>query len=265
MPKEIGTSENNENLPAIAGLNYQDTIASELPVLAAALVHEIKNPLAAIHLHLQLLESYVSEVDDGDLRNRMAGKVQIIKKEILSLNQILQDFFRLIRPSVSEKEVRVNLNDLLSEITDFLDPQAIREGIDLQFIPGSIPEITNTDISFIKQVAINLIINAIQALQKSDRPMEERKIAVRTGIHHSSVFFSVTDNGPGISDEVVNRIFDPFFTTRKEGSGLGLALVKKMINELGGRVEVSSSQGEGTTFMIIFGSPKQIDSLEREV
>lgn len=265
MTKEIGTSENDKNLPAVAGLNYEDTIASELPALAAALVHEIKNPLAAIHLHLQLLESYVGEVDDEDLRNRMSGKVQIIKKQILGLNQILQDFFRFIRPSETEKEVHVNLNELLHEVVDFLEPQAIRDGIEIQFLPGKIPDLFNTDRSFIKQVTINLIINAIQALQKSDRKMEDRKIVVATGTHQSSVFFSVSDNGPGMSEDVLNHIFDPFFSTRKEGSGLGLALVRKMITELGGRVEVNSVQGKGTSFMIILGSAKQIESQESEV
>ncbi len=262
MPEEIGTSDNKKNLPAITGINYQDTIADDLPAMAAGLVHEIKNPLAAIHLHLQLLENHIREVEDEALREKMGDRVSIIKKQILGINQILQDFFRLIRPQQTEKEIAVDINAIISEIISFLEPQALREGIDLQYNPGTIEKIFNSDSSFIKQVAINLILNAIQAFQKSEIPMEDRKIIVSTGSSGASIFFRVDDNGPGIPQEKLDQIFEPFFSTKKEGSGLGLALVKKMITELGGRVDVKSIPGKGTSFNVILGSVPELDHKE---
>ncbi len=231
--------------------------AGELPTLAAGLVHEVKNPLAAIHMHLQLLEGYVGDINDDELRDRIAGKVGIIKNEILGLNRTLHNFLSLIRPGVGEKEVSSDLNRLVREVVELLEPQALREGIDLQFEPGELETRRTIDASFVKQIVLNLILNSIQAFQASAGPVtDDRAIQVTTGERKTYPFVGIADNGPGIPEEVQERIFDPFFTTKRgKGSGLGLTLVRKMVQELGGYVELNSSPGEGTRFLVVFGGP----------
>ncbi|MCR9142541.1 MAG: HAMP domain-containing histidine kinase [bacterium] len=237
------------NLPVLA------EAAGELPTLAAGLVHEVKNPLAAIHMHLQLLEGYVGEINDDDLRGKINGKVGIIKNEILGLNRTLHNFLSLIRPGVGEKEVSSDLNRLVGEVVDLLEPQALREGIDLQFQPGALESSRTIDASFVKQIVLNLILNSIQAFQASGDPVsEDRAIQVTTGERKTYPYVGIADNGPGIPDDVQARIFDPFFSTKRgKGSGLGLTLVRKMVQEMGGSVELKSAPGEGTRFLVIFG------------
>ncbi len=240
----------NKNLPALNDGGGAIGV-SELPALAAGLVHEVKNPLAAIHMHLQLLEGYLDEIGDGETRQRAHQKVQLIKKEISGLNKTLHDFITLLRPQPREKDISANLNRLVGEVVALIEPQALRDGVDLQYLPGVDAELKNVDSSFIKQIALNLILNALQALQESTTPVEERSVQVRTGRDPAGAFLSVSDNGPGISAANRERIFQPFFSTKQgKGSGLGLALVQKMARELGGGVEVDSEPGRGATFTV---------------
>ena len=236
---------------------------SDLPAVAAGLVHEVKNPLAAIHLHLQLLEGYADEIDEDNLKSKIQGKVDFIKKEVLSLNQSMQDFIRFVRQDMTrqgggEQAASVDINHLVGDIVSFLEPQALQQAIEIIFKPGEIREAPQVEQSFLKQIVMNLIINSIQAFEKSDIPLEERNIEVATGEDEQSIFVRVCDNGPGIPEETQNHIFEPFFSTKEKGSGLGLALVKRMIAVLGGHLELHSEPGKGTEFTVFLGGPRML-------
>lgn len=236
----------------------RELIATEseaMPALFAGIVHEVKNPLAAIHLHLQLLENNIDQVEDEKLKSKMNDRVDVIKREILSLSESLQGLIQAIRSEVREDR-NEDLNELVKGVISLLEPQAEKEGVDLFFEPGSLPASPNIDRTFIRQTVINLILNAIQAFQHSRRKHGEREITIFTGQENGMSYIRVADNGPGISLEDQQRIFEPFYTTKEEGSGLGLALVRRMITEMGGHVDVSSSPERGTTFTIYFGGPK---------
>lgn len=252
----LGMVESKTELVQSRGL--RELIGSEsdtLPELFAGLVHEVKNPLAAIHLHLQLLESNIDQVEDERLKTKMNQRVDVIKKEIISLSDSLQGFIRAIRSEVREDR-NEELNDLIAGVISLLEPQAEKEGVDLIFEPGKLPSLPNIDRTFVRQTVINLILNAIQAFSQSRRKPGEREITIETGQENQSSFIRISDNGPGISLEDQERIFEPFYTTKQSGSGLGLALVRRMINEMGGRVDVSSTPERGTTFTIYFGGPR---------
>ena len=237
---------------------------SDLPAVAAGLVHEVKNPLAAMHMHLQLLEGYIAEVQEPDLRAKMERKVGVIKSEISHLNQSLQDFIRLIRTERENVLPTVDFSQTIGEVVTFLEPQALREGIEVKFMPGKIGGAVKVDRSFVRQIVMNLVLNSIQAFEKSDRPLEERRILVTTGARDPFVFVRVSDNGPGIPEDLQSRIFDPFYSTKEKGSGLGLALVQRMIAAMGGHVEVESRPGEGTDFTVLIGGPGLLASAGAE-
>jgi len=295
-------SENQEtsanNLPSLPLIRLQDKSAPELPALAAGLVHEVKNPLAAIHLHLQLLQNYINEVNDADLRGKLQDKVSFIKSQILGLNSILHEFLAAIRASYPEKSEsglseiisadhisdyentadhteenhhseinrHPDLNHLTGEIVSLLEPQAASADVMIRFIPDekvdSESQYYNWDTAFVKQIAVNLIINAIQAHQSEKNSNKDKYVIIATGLRSDNrLFFSVKDNGPGISHDAMEKLFDPFYTTKESGSGLGLALVKKMISEMKGIVEVHSDPGKGSEFTVVFGNRKS----EKEV
>lgn len=260
MQEERRTSENKAaavepetHLPALA--------PTDLPAVAASLVHEVKNPLAAIHLHLQLLEGYTGEIEDDEVRKKIVEKVQFIKKEILGLNQSLHQFLRLLRPETEgPAQIAVDLNALIRDIVAFLEPQAAAQRVHLRFEPGEIAAAGSIDPVFVKQILVNLILNAIQAFENApeETPPKPREISLSSGQIRSVNFVRVHDNGPGIPAEVQERIFEPFYSTKTEGSGLGLALVQKMIREMGGHIDLHSSPAEGTEFTVYLGRPRVI-------
>jgi signal transduction histidine kinase len=234
-----------------------------LPVLAAGLAHEVKNPLAAIHLHLQLMENQIQLIDKKELRESLLNRIQIIKKEILSLNRLLQEFLKIIRSEKKSFQIQ-ELNDLIPSIISLLRPQAHKVGAEIYFYPGKIPMNLEIDPIFIKQILINLIINSIQAFYSDNSNPKNKKIEIYTGIENDIPYIRVADNGPGIPKEIQHKIFEPFFTTKQEGSGLGLALVKKMVEEMNGSIEFISKENEGTIFTIYF-YPKSIKDITIEI
>ena len=244
-------SKGRDNLPSPAEWMHP----SDLPAVAAGLVHEVKNPLAAMHMHLQLLEGYVAEVQEPELREKMERKVGVIKREISHLNQSLQDFIRLIRTERDSSLPTADFSQTIGDVVSFLEPQALREGIEIKFVPGKIEGMLRVDRSFVRQIVMNLILNSIQAFEKSHRPLDQRRILVTTGTREPFIFVRVSDNGPGIPEELQGRIFDPFYSTKEKGSGLGLALVQRMIAAMGGHVEVESRPGDGTDFTVLMGGP----------
>jgi two-component system nitrogen regulation sensor histidine kinase GlnL len=227
--------------------------AADLPVIAASLVHEVKNPLAAIHLHLQLLEAYTAEIEEEKLRSKINNKIAFIKNEIAGLNTTLQDFIRRLKPEEPGAGSSASINQIVRESVMLLEVQARKRNIELEIKEDLPAETQCADPVMLKQVLINLVLNAIQAFEH--RPdIEAPHISVITGQVRKVAYVRIKDNGPGIPAEIQEKIFDPFFTTKKEGSGLGLSIVKKMILDAGGQIDLESGK-EGTDFTIYLGRP----------
>ncbi|MFN3603897.1 MAG: sensor histidine kinase [Leptonema sp. (in: bacteria)] len=230
-----------------------------LPVLAAGLAHELKNPLAAIHLHLQLLENQIYSIENSSIKENLLKRIQVIKKEIISLNKLLQEFIKMIRAEKRTYSLK-ELDDLIPSIISLLEPQAKKANIEIEFQKGELPEKIKIDPIFIKQILINLMINSIQAFYVDRDPTKKRRIKISIGMENEVPFLRVMDNGPGIPERFQKKIFEPFFTTKQEGSGLGLSLVKKMVEEMNGTIDFISKEGEGTVFTIYFSpNPNMIE------
>jgi len=145
---------------------------------------------------------------------------------------------------------RVNINTVLDESIDFLENEARYRSIDIQTNYAPDLPLTTTDQSQVQQVFLNIINNGIDAIGKDG----EITINTRTIKNNREICVEISDNGPGIPKEVLQKIFDPFFTTKEvgKGTGLGLSISYSIMENLGGRIMVASEEGKGTTFTIYF-------------
>lgn len=206
--------------------------------LAAGVAHEIRNPLAAISGSAEILLDEIS----ADNPSRKFGDV--IVREIARLNGIVEDLLYFAKPSknyISETDP----NKLVSETLTLLSPSLKKDFVVL--IKDFEPDIgmIAVDSGLIKQVLVNLLLNAAQAL-----PPQGGEVRVRTRKVQEGIVIDVIDTGSGISSEDLPRIFDPFYTTKDRGTGLGLAVSNKIVEIHHGHLQVESKQGEGTTFTL---------------
>lgn len=206
--------------------------------LAAGVAHEIRNPLAAISGSVQIL---VDELPK-DHSSRVFGDV--VLKEVERLNIVIEDLLYFAKPSKNYVAC-VHPNVLVSDTLSLLSPSLKKELVVLEryFDPAIQP--ISVDAELIKQVLVNLLLNAVQAL-----PPEGGKITVITKTVVKGIEIVVKDSGKGIDPESLPKIFDPFFTTKDTGTGLGLAVSNKIVEIHHGYIRVESKVGFGSTFTI---------------
>ena len=209
---------------------------AEIGQLAAGVAHEIRNPLAGIRGAIEVLRE--NEVDSEVQRPIMTEILERVDR----LNTAVQDLLEYAKP-MSPHKTRLQLSDVLDStlLTLLRDPRLRTVEILKDYRQ---PVDVETDVAIIERVFINIILNAAQAMNSAG--------TLQITLEGSGVeaVVSFRDTGPGIESGVLAKIFSPFFTTRSEGSGLGLALCKKYIEILGGRIEVTTQLGVGTTFVI---------------
>ena len=238
-----------------------------LTLLAASVAHEIGNPLNALHIHLQLMEREVKKLrsaapqgprgprkksrdntmdsDASDIALKLERYLDVCKGEIGRLDYIVTQFLQAIRPSPAQLKP-TSLNDTVRETLELLRPEIENRGIALKEILARRLPLAPLDSAQIKQVLVNLIKNAIQAMTKGG------VLTLKTDSGVDGVVLTVADTGGGIAQEQINRIFEPFYTTKKKGSGLGLMIVQRIVREHNGRIELESHVGQGTAFRIWF-------------
>jgi len=176
---------------------------------------------------------------------RLDRYVSVAKGEIVRLDYIVRQFLQAIRPT-PPKLAPTTLNDVVRETVDLLRPEIENRGITIheRFSPQMAE--APLDRAQVKQVLVNLMKNAIQAMTKGG------VLTLETGQSGEGVWLAVRDTGGGIPQDQLNRIFEPFFTTKKKGSGLGLMIVQRIVRDHGGRIELESRVNEGTTFRVWF-------------
>lgn len=206
--------------------------------LAAGVAHEIRNPLAAISGSVQIL---VDELPK-DHSSRVFGDV--VLKEIDRLNIIIEDLLYFAKPS-KNYVASINPNELVEEVLSLLSPSLKKELVLLESSLEPSIGVISVDAELIKQVLVNLLLNAIQAL-----PPEGGGIKVATKKSIDGIEIIIKDSGKGIEQESLQRIFDPFFTTKDSGTGLGLAVSNKIIEIHKGYIRVESEIGVGSKFTI---------------
>lgn len=221
--------------------------------LASAIAHEIRNPLAAISGSVEVLKDNIpTEGENERLMNLML-------KESARLNNILGEFLeyaRVKRPTFA----KVEINHLVLEIFDIVrHHSSYDKSISLEHQSESTTEYISGDEEMFKQFLLNLVVNAVQAIG-DNRGRVVVQVGSNSVVSHKSdggrfsdfewVKLTVSDNGPGFPPDQHDRVFEPFFSTKKDGTGLGLSIVRRIVESLGGYIEVESSAHSGTIFTI---------------
>jgi two-component system, sporulation sensor kinase E len=226
----------------------QQTIESErlnaLTLLAAGVAHEIGNPLNSIHIHLQLMERKIRELD-GKLKDELEDSINVAHAEISRLDSIVTQFLRAIRPSKPQLRPE-NINEIVDEAVRFFAPEIeARDIVVEEELRSDLPPM-ELDRDQVKQAFYNVIKNSFEAMKRRGI------LRVRTDMDATHVLASFTDTGSGISPENLSRIFEPYFTTKTTGSGLGLLIVRRIVREHGGEMAIESKEGKGTTLTLRF-------------
>ncbi|MHC4619944.1 MAG: sensor histidine kinase [Planctomycetota bacterium] len=223
----------------------------ELGKLTGGLAHEIKNPLSTIKINLKLVGEDLEGAETNDPRYaRALRKIAVIQRETDRLEQILEGFLRYI-DRTELQPARVDINELVGDMVDFYSPQAYSRSITIRQGLYSEPLICSVDADKVKQVILNLFINAQQAMGAG------AELIIRTDRQNDNAVIQVSDTGGGIAPDRLPHIFDAYYSTRPNGSGLGLPTAKRIVEAHKGAISVDSEVGRGTSFTIKLPMCKQ--------
>jgi signal transduction histidine kinase len=206
--------------------------------IAAGIAHEVRNPLNALQINLEILEEEISEIvpDRNDHVFEVIGK---IAGELRSLDNFVTEFLRFARPPRLNRQA-VAVRPLLADLVTFVGPECSRKGVSVSLAVEGGPETVVVDAFQLKHAVLNLVLNALQATPKGGA------IAIEAGGDDRALEIRVRDGGEGMSEGVLPRAFDAFFTTREGGTGLGLPIARRIVEAHGGTLDLQSREGEGT-------------------
>jgi len=226
-------------------LRRMDKLAS-IGEMAARIAHEIRNPLASVSGSIQILQKELSL--EGPNRRLM----EIVVRETKRLNGLLTDFLSFARPE-HPKPKKMDLSKALREtLTLFMEQARSSCELKVQISPGLT---MYADSKKLRQVVWNLLNNALEAMPQGGNLTVRASWAsgaLPAGLNTQETWLvmEVEDSGVGIPEEVKDKVFDPFFTTKEKGTGLGLSIVHRLVEEMGGRIEMQSQPGKGSRFMV---------------
>ncbi|MCL4813023.1 MAG: hypothetical protein KJ061_11080 [Vicinamibacteraceae bacterium] len=242
-----------KDLTRVEQLEERERLRDRLAALgemAAAIAHEVKNPLAGIEVMAGLLKRRVGNQPDAhELLNDIIHEAKMA-------NAIVIEVLDYVRPIRLQLEP-VPLGQIVDEAVHMAEAQALRGAVGVHvLLPHDLPPVDG-DAHQLRQVFTNLLSNAYEALNGRGRVIVRAQLVVgdrpvRTGdtAHATGVAIEVTDDGPGVPEEVRDRIFAPFFTTKPRGSGLGLSIVRKIVDAHDGKIDLVSGPQGGTTFRV---------------
>jgi two-component system, NtrC family, sensor histidine kinase PilS len=237
--ERLGLISACEDLSAIREMESRMRQADRLATvgrMAANIAHEIRNPLASLTGAIEVLTSPLTA---DDARERLS---QIVARESERLNHIIKNFLEYARPaplSIATFDVAAATEEVLLLLEHRASPGSLK--VIREFAP-SIP--WAVDAQQFRQILWNLCLNAVEAMP------EGGELRVSVAVRGATLEVAVSDTGDGIAAADVSHVFEPFFSTKPEGTGLGLALVHRIVQDHGGEIDVRSSPGLGTTFTL---------------
>jgi signal transduction histidine kinase len=222
-----------QDVSQLAAAEKRDLLAR----LLARLAHEIRNPLSSLDIHFQLLEEDLGSLAP-QMREQLGSRLEIIHGELHRLEGIVERFLRLAGPAGVDLEP-VGIEKILDHVCELLRPEAAAREIDIATrVEGGLPPVMADPVR-LTQALLNVVINAIQAVEKKGR------VEVSGAVADAQVCVVVSDNGPGIPPDKLASIFDPYFTTKDEGSGLGLWIAQQIVVAHGGSLQAQNGPSGG--------------------
>ncbi len=207
--------------------------------LTGGAAHEIKNPLNAIALHLEVLKAKLA--DDPETR----PQIEVISREVTRLKNVVKTFLDFTRP-VELKLEELDLAEIAQEIASLIRPEAARQGVEVAVETHNRPVRTRGDRNLVKQALLNVVVNGMEAMRDGGR------LTITAERSGADCLLRVADQGPGIPPEIRHKIFNLYFTTKGKGSGIGLAVTFRVVQLHGGSIDFSSEPDKGTTFVLRF-------------
>jgi signal transduction histidine kinase len=205
---------------------------SALGEMAARIAHEVRNPLVSIGAAAQVV------AEELPAESPLASEVTAIRREVRRLDGIVSDFLRFARPRHADLRA-VDLGEVVRQSVELVRRKATGE-LRVQL---DTPLVARCDPDGIKQVLLNVLLNAVEAAPSEPVECEARRLG-------DQVVLTVADRGPGVPDSARRRVFDPFFSTKSRGTGLGLAVSKQIVDEHQGRIRLLGRRGGGTRVVI---------------
>jgi signal transduction histidine kinase len=226
--------------------SIEDRHARSLEQLSASIAHEIRNPITAA-------KSLVQQMGEDPASHENVEYANVALSELDRVERSISHLLRFAREE--DLQVRaIRLRDVVESALDTFRDRIDRMNVSLQSDIGT-DGAMDGDPEKLRRVILNLVGNALDALEQQGTPNPEIEVMAGENLAGSEVWVRIRDNGPGIEPEALNKIFSPFYTSKPNGTGLGLAISKKLVDAHGGTIEANSSPGSGTEFLITF--PKQ--------
>ncbi len=209
--------------------------------LVARLAHEVRNPLSSLDIHVQLLQEDLAQSEPA-VRDKMAGRLAVIRGELKRLEEIVENFLRLSGPSALNLGP-VDLAQLLQHVRELIEPEASGQQIRIAVsLPDALP-VLRADAGQLTQAVLNVVLNALQAVQRQGHI----EIQVRPD-GKDFLRLEVRDSGPGVPAQNQAAIFEPYFTTKDDGTGLGLWIAQQIVAAHGGTIQVENVPEGGAVF-----------------
>ncbi len=225
--------------------------------LASGLAHEIRSPLNAMKLNLDLLREDLGAVDDTK-RGDFSGRLSLIMREVDGLQELLTEFLAFAKPPAMEL-LPTDMNRLLEDVIQFVSPACEKRQIRIERdFQKQLYPIPLDQHQFGRGVILNLLTNAMEQIG------EHGSIILRTHETHDFVEVSIEDNGGGVSAANEARIFEIFFSTKEHGTGLGLAIARRIVQEHGGELALENHPQRGATFIARLPKSKILELKDRK-
>ena len=254
LVRDVTEKKNQEVL-----LHRMENMAN-LTNLAAGMAHEIKNPLGAISIHIQLIQKALEKARENNdklpPRKFVEDHVDVVNDEIEHLNKLIMDFLFAVRPVNAQLQLK-NPAALIQNITEFFTPEFHDNNINVKLIIKDSQSRLLVDEKLMRDVIMNLAQNALAAInqKKNDdnTPADYTgEFSIECASRENKYYIIISDNGCGMKNETVSKIFEPYFTTKANGTGLGMTMVYKIVKEFSGDISVESQEGQGTVFTMVF-------------
>lgn len=208
--------------------------------LTGGVAHEIKNPLQAITVHLEVLKSKLADQYD-----ETGPAIETIAREIQRLDRVVKTFLDFTRP-IDLRMRELELAPLTREVVKLVSPSAARQGVSIEFSAATEDMFMHGDRDLVQQAILNVVVNGIEAMKEGGR------LEVACERSGEDCQISVSDQGVGIPEEIRDRIFNLYYSTKGKGSGIGLAMTFRVVQLHNGTIDFTSEPGKGTTFRLRF-------------